>query len=384
MKFIEADRLKALPPYVFARLDAIKREEMAKGRSLINLSIGDPDLATPDFVIDRFVSAAKDPKNHHYPSYWGLPTFRAAAARFVKRRFSVTMDAETEVCTLIGSKEGVAHFPMAFINPGDRVLVPDIGYPVYQSSTFFAGGSPIYYSLREKNGFLPDLGELENLVARGKPKIFFFNSPNNPTAATASREFLASLVSFCKKHSIIFAHDAAYSELYFDGKTPPSVFEIEGAKDIAIEFHSLSKTFNMTGWRLGFAIGHPDLVAGLAHVKTNIDSGVFNAVQEAGIIALDEGDAWVEKLRGIYQERRDVLYSALQKTPLKCLKPEATFYMWCRLPEGTASEAFVMDLIRRAGVISTPGSGFGTGGEGYVRFTLCNPVPILKKVAEIL
>ena len=294
------------------------------------------------------------------------------------------MNPETEVCTLIGSKEGVAHFPMAFINPGDRVLVPDVGYPVYQSSTYFAGGEPLYYSLREKNGFLPDVAELEKLVAQGRPKIFFFNSPNNPTAATASRELLADLVRFCRKHSIIFAHDAAYSELYFDGKKPPSVFEVEGAREIAIEFHSLSKTFNMTGWRLGFAVGNPELVAGLAHVKTNIDSGVFNAVQEAGTVALDEGDSWVDGLRTTYQERRDVLFAALQKTSLHCLKPEATFYMWCRLPQGTGSEAYVMDLIRRAGVISTPGSGFGTGGEGYVRFTLCNPVPVLKKVAEIL
>lgn len=384
MSFTQADRLKALPPYVFARLDAIKQEELAKGRTLINLSIGDPDLPTPDFVIDRLAQASKNPKHHQYPSYWGMVAYREAAARFMKRRFGVTVKADKEVVTLIGSKEGVAHFPMAFVNPGDRVLVPDIGYPVYQSATYFAGGTPLYYSLKDSNGFLPDLGELEALVKKGAPKMIFFNTPNNPTAATASKEYLGEIVRFCKKHNVILAHDLAYSELYFDGKKPPSVLEVDGAMDIAIELHSLSKTFNMTGWRIGFACGNPELVAGLAKVKTQIDTGVFNAVQEAGIAALDEGDAFVEKLRGIYSERREVLFQGLQRTKLKCKKPEATFYLWCRLPEGVTSESFVMDLIRRAGVISTPGSGFGTGGEGYVRFTLCNSVPVLKQVAELL
>ncbi len=378
-------RLQQLPPYLFARIDKIKQEEIKKGRKLIALGIGDPDLPTPQFVIDRLFSAAKNAANHQYPSYVGMIEFRKAVTRWYKSRFDVSLDAETEVLSLIGSKEGIAHIPLAFVNPGEAVLIPNPGYPVYHAATLFADGVPLHFPLLEKNGFLPDFADLERLVKQGpRARILFLNYPNNPTSASATMEFFKEVAAFAKKHQIIVCHDNAYSEIFFDGKKQLSFLEVPGAKEIGCEFHSLSKTFNMTGWRVGFLVGNARIIEALGQVKTNIDSGVFNACQEAGIAALDNYEPFCADLRAVYQKRRDILIPALQAMGLQCHKPDATFYAWARLPEGRKSEEFVLDLIRNKGVVSTPGNGFGEYGEGYVRFTLCSDIEVLKQVAEIL
>jgi LL-diaminopimelate aminotransferase len=383
--FQVANRLTKLPPYLFARIDKIKTEEKKKGRELISLSIGDPDLPTPEFVIRRLNEAAQRPANHQYPSYWGMQSFREKVAWWYEDRFGVSLNPDNEVLSLIGSKEGIAHIPLAFVNPGEGVLVPDPGYPVYSAATYLADGVPVTYTLREENRFLPDFNELEKLVKEGpKIKLMFINYPNNPTAATATVEFFEKLVVFAKKHQFIVAHDNAYSEIYFDGKVQPSFLEAKGAKEVGVEFHSLSKTFNMTGWRVGFVAGHADIIDGLGQVKTNVDSGIFNACQEAAMEAMDHHRSFTQELREIYQERRDVLVPALREIGLDCPNPEATFYVWTKVPKGVTSDEFVMKLIKDAGIVATPGNGFGVSGEGYVRFTLCTDIPTLKRVAEAL
>jgi LL-diaminopimelate aminotransferase len=383
--FDVTQRLKKVPPYLFAKIDKIKQQELKKGRTLVSLGIGDPDLPTPNFVIDRLVQAAKRPQNHQYPSYWGMTEFRRAVARWYEKRFDVSVNPENEVLALIGSKEGIAHIPLAFVNPGEGVLIPNPGYPVYHSATLFAGGKPLHFALREENGFLPDFAELEQLVQSGpKVRMLFLNYPNNPTSASATLEFFKEVVAFAKKHQIIVCHDNAYSEIFYDGKKQPSFLEVPGAKEVGCEFHSLSKTFNMTGWRVGFVVGHPKIIDGLAQVKTNIDSGAFNACQEAGIAALEHYEPFGTELRAIYQKRRDILIPALQAIGLTCKNPDATFYAWAKLPDGQKSEDFVLDLIRTRGIVSTPGNGFGEFGEGYVRFTFCSDIQVLKQVAEAL
>ncbi len=383
--FETTDRLKKLPPYLFARIDKIKQEEVKKGRKLIALGIGDPDLPTPQFVIDRLAAAAKKPANHQYPSYWGMIEFRKAVARWYESRFNVSLNPENEVLALIGSKEGIAHIPLAFVNPGEAVLVPDPGYPVYSAATHFAGGVPLTFPLLEKNNFLPDFNDLEALMRKGpKVRMMFLNYPNNPTSASATLEFFKEVVAFAKKHQIIVCHDNAYSEIFYDGKRQPSFLEVPGAKEVGCEFHSVSKTFNMTGWRAGFLVGNAKIVDGLAQVKTNIDSGAFNAVQEASIEALDHYEPFCTELRAIYQKRRDILIPALQRIGLDCRMPDATFYAWARLPKGVKSEDFVLDLIQKKGIVSTPGNGFGAAGEGFVRFTLCSDVAVLQEVAKKL
>jgi LL-diaminopimelate aminotransferase len=383
--FTVTDRLKKLPPYLFARIDRIKQEEVKKGRKLTALGIGDPDLPTPDFIIDRLTAAARRPANHQYPSYWGMSEFRKSVARWYDRRFGVKLNPENEVLALIGSKEGIAHIPLAFVNPGEATLVPDPGYPVYSAATYFAEGVPLTFPLLEKNDFLPDFAHLEALVKKGpRARLLFLNYPNNPTSASASLEFFKEVVAFARKHEIIVCHDNAYSEIYFDGKVQPSFLEVPGAKDVGCEFHSLSKTFNMTGWRVGFLVGNSRIVEGLAQVKTNVDSGVFNAVQEAGMEAIERYEPFCTGLRATYQKRRDILVPALEAIGLRCRKPDATFYAWARLQEGQKSEDFVLNLIREKGIVSTPGNGFGQAGEGYVRFTFCSDVEVLKQVAEAL
>lgn len=380
-----ANRLQMLPPYLFARIDKIKQEEAKKGKKLIALGIGDPDLPTPQFVIEKLYESAKRPVNHQYPSYWGMSEFRKSVARWYDSRFGVKLNADNEVIALIGSKEGIAHIPLAFVNPGEATLVPNPGYPVYHAATIFAGGVPLHFPLLEKNDYLPRFADLEALIKKGpKVKILFLNYPNNPTSASASLDFFKEVVAFAKKHQVIVCHDNAYSEIYFDGKKQPSFLEAPGAMDIGCEFHSLSKTFNMTGWRVGFLVGNAKIVEGMAQVKTNVDSGVFNACQEAGMAALDHYEPFCTELRSIYQKRRDILIPALQSIGLQCKNPDATFYAWAKLPSGKKSEDFVLDLIRNQGIVSTPGNGFGEYGEGYVRFTLCSDISVLKQVAETL
>lgn len=369
MPFQKATRLTQLPPYLFKEIDRLKDEQRAQGVDVINLGVGDPDLPTPDFIIAALDRAARKPENHQYPSYSGTNQFRESAANWCKNRFSLNLDPQTEVMTLIGSKEGLAHFPLAFLNPGDMALIPTPAYPVYHSGTLFAGGVPHFMPLLKKNGFLPDLNAIPESVAK-RAKIMFLNYPNNPTGAVADKAFFEKIVAFAKAHNIIVAHDAAYSEMGFDGYRPMSFLEIPGAKDIGIEFHSLSKTFNMTGWRLGFAIGNAEILDGLGQVKANIDSGAFNAIQEAGLAALNSDQSFVTAMQAIYKERRDILIQGLKKVGLTPDVSKATFYVWCPTPKGMTSADFTSLLLTRCGIVTTPGSGFGDPGEGYVRFAL--------------
>ena len=369
MRIEKAKRIEQIPPYIFAEIDKKKEEMRKKGMDLIDLGIGDPDLSTPEPIIERIKKAAEDPGNHHYPSYEGMFQFRQAAGNWFERRFHISFDPKTEVLALIGSKEGIAHIPLAFVNPGDYVLVPSPGYPVYRVSTLFAGGTPYFMPLLKENGFLPKLSDIPKEVAE-RSKLLFINYPNNPTAAIAERPFFEEVVAFARRYGIIVCHDAAYSELAFDGYRPLSFFEIEGAKEVGIEFHSLSKTFNMTGWRVGFAVGNPEIVSGLGRVKTNIDSGVFQAIQEAGIEALNRYDTPIPNLIRIYEGRRDVMVKGLRELGLEVDLPKATFYLWIRVPRGYTSAQFATLLIENAGIVATPGNGFGDAGEGYIRMTL--------------
>jgi len=369
MAFSKAERLRQLPPYLFAEIDRLKAELLAKGVDVINLGVGDPDLPTPGHIIAELAKAAADPANHQYPSYSGMNGFRISVANWYERRFGVKLDPLAEVLTLIGSKEGIAHFPLAFINPGDLALVPSPAYPVYHIATMFAGGESWFMPLLKENDFLPDLDSIPADVAK-RARIIFINYPNNPTGAVAGRDFYEKVVEFAKKYDIIVCHDAAYTEMCFDGYQPMSFLEVPGAMDIGVEFHSLSKTYNMTGWRLGFMVGNREIVSGLGSIKSNIDSGAFNAVQYAGIAALEGDQAPVIEMRRIYQERRDILIAGLREAGLEPRVPMATFYVWCPTPAGYTSKEFTALLLKEAGIVTTPGSGFGDPGEGYVRMAL--------------
>ncbi len=364
-----ADRLKRLPPYLFAQIDRQKKEARARGVDLIDLGIGDPDLPTPPHIIEALAEAAHDPRNHRYPDYEGMLAFREAAARWYQKRFGVSLDPGTEVLTLIGSKEGTAHIPLAFVNPRDVVLVPDPGYPVYQNGTLFAGGEPVAMPLMAKHGFLPDLDAIPEEAAR-RAKLLFVNYPNNPTAACADLAFFERLVHFARRYEIIVCHDAMYSELRFDDHPVPSFLEVPGAKEVGIEFHSLSKSYSMTGWRIGFCVGNRDVVAGLGKVKTNVDSGVFQAIQYAGIAALSGSQECVSRARETYQERRDLVVRGLRKLAWPVEAPKATFFVWAPVPNGGGSTEWAARLLREAGVVVTPGVGFGPAGEGYYRIAL--------------
>ncbi len=376
-----AGRVKNLPPYLFAAIDKMKQDALSKGVDLIDLSIGDPDTPTPRHIVESMRKAVKNPAHHQYPSYSGMLSFRQAVAVWYRKRFNVTLDPATEVLSLIGSKEGIGHVPLAFVNPGDVVLVPSPGYPVYPVATLFAGGISHTMPLLEKNGYLPDLKAIPGSVLK-KAKLMFVNYPNNPTSACAGRAFYKDVVSFAARNNIIVCHDAAYSEVYYDDKKPLSFLQIPGAKDVGIEFHSLSKTYNMTGWRIGFVVGNKDAIAGLGKIKTNLDSGIFQAIQEAGIEALNTDDTVLKKIRDMYQGRRDALCDGLKKLGLALDKPEASFYLWVKCPKGYSSMDFTVHLLNNAGILSTPGNGFGAPGEGYIRFALTVPVKRIKEAVE--
>ena len=368
MPFDRAERLKALPPYLFAEIDKKKKAAIAAGRDVINLGIGDPDTPTPDFIVEALASAARDPKNHQYALDSGLPEFRKAAADWFARRFGVTLDPSSEVYPTIGSKEAIAHFPLAVLNPGDVALVPEPGYPPYRAGTIFAGAEPVMMPLLAKNGFLPDLGAIPAKALK-RAKLIYVNYPNNPTAAIAPRDFYVELVKFAKKHNLFVASDLAYSEVYFDEK-PMSLLEIDGARDVAIEFHSLSKTFNMTGWRVGFAVGNPQLVGHLGQLKTNLDSGIFQAIQVAGITALARTDEVTSRMVKIYRGRRDALVAGLASAGWTVIPPKAAFYAWIPTPKNLPSTVVASRLLEEADIVVTPGIGLGPSGEGYVRAAL--------------
>lgn len=375
-----AERVKNLPPYLFAAIDKMKQEAISKGVDLIDLSIGDPDIPTPSHIVESMKSAVEKPEHHRYPSYEGMLVYRDAVSQWYKKRFNVSLDPKSEVLSLIGSKEGIGHIPLAFINPGDIVLVPSPGYPVYPVATLFAGGQPYIMPLIEENNYLPDFNSIPSDILK-KAKLMFINYPNNPTSAVAGKDFFAKAMELALANNIIVCHDAAYSEIYYDEEKPMSFLQIEGAKDVGIEFHSLSKTYNMTGWRIGFAVGNKDVIAGLGKIKTNLDSGIFQAIQEAGITALNTDDKTLSDIRSIYQERRDILYNGLVKLGMSVRKPKASFYLWAKVPKGFDSSKFVSHLLENAGVLGTPGVGFGAPGEGYIRFALTQPA---KRISEAI
>jgi len=364
-----SDRLKKLPPYLFVEIDRLKRQAREAGRDIIDLGIGDPDQPPPKFIIDALCGASGEEGIHKYALDLGQPEFRGAIAAWYKERFNVDLDPDTETLPLIGSKEGIAHFPLAFLNRGDYSLIPDPCYPPYKGGTIFAGGEPYLMPLLASNAFLPDLKKVP-LTIRKKAKLIYINYPNNPTSATAEKAFYREVVDFAVKNKLIIISDLAYSEIAYDGYKPASLLSVPGAKDITIEFHSLSKTFNMTGWRVGWACGNAELIAGLAKVKSNIDSGIFTAIQRAGTAALRLKTDHLAAMNRMYQERRDVLVEGLNSAGWKVEKPKATFYVWCRAPRGYDSIGFSQELLKKADIVTTPGVGFGENGEGFIRFAL--------------
>ena len=376
-------RLDRIPPYLFAEIDRKLAEKKAQGVDVISFGVGDPDMPTPAAVVDRLCEAARMPENHRYPSYFGLAEFRASAARWLERRFAIKMDPSCEILPLMGSKEGIAHMALAALDPGDIALVPEPSYPVYAMGTLLAGAESHFLPLTPQGGFLPDLeGIPGDVLARAR--ILWINYPNNPTGAVAQVEFFERAVAFCRAHNIILAHDNAYSEITFDGFVAPSVLQVSNADDVAIEFHSLSKTFNMTGWRIGFACGNPETLEALGTIKTNIDSGIFNAIQIAGIEALDNRGEESRRMTGIYQARRDLLVCGLTSLGWEVTAPRGTIYIWLPVPAGFDSLGFSRHVLDRAGVFFTPGNAYGPSGEGFVRLSLTVPDDRIEEAVERL
>ncbi len=379
--FEKAERLKKLPPYLFKEIGKKKAEVMARGVDIIDLGAGDPDLPTPPHIIDALKRAADDPANHRYPSYSGMGEFKETVAWWYRKRFGVELDPENEVVSLIGSKEGIAHFPLAFINPGDVALVPAPAYPVYNIATLFAGGETFFMPLLSENSFLPDLDRIpDDILSRAR--VMFINYPNNPTSAVAGPEFFSRVAEFAIENKIVVCHDAPYTEVAFDGYSPMSFLEVDGAKEVGIEFHSLSKTYNMTGWRIGFAVGNREAIDGVGGIKSNIDSGVFQAVQKAGVEAIRGDQSCVREMTRVYTERRDLMVKGLRNAGFELESPKATFYLWVKVPEGYTSARLATRLMEDAGLVVTPGSGFGEPGEGYFRIALTQEKERLKEAVE--
>ena len=378
-----AKRIREIPPYLFAGIERKIEEYKEKGVDIISFGIGDPDLPTPDFIIEKMAEEIKNPENHQYPSSVGMLSFRESVANWYKKRFQVELDPTSEVVSLIGSKEGIANISYCYIDPGDISLVPDPGYPVYGIGTSFAGGEPYYMPLKEENGFLPDLKAIPEEIAK-KAKILWISYPNNPTGATAPLSFFEEVVDFAKKYDILVCHDNAYSEVCYDGYRPPSFLEVKGAKDVGIEFNSLSKPFNMTGWRIGFAVGNAEVIETLGRYKSNVDSGAFQAMQYAAMAGLDSDQSAVEANRAIYAKRRDVIVDAFNDLGWNLEAPKATFYIWAPVPKGYTSASFAEYVLDQAGIVVTPGSGYGPSGEGYFRISLTIPEERVREAAERL
>jgi len=373
-----ARRIEALKPYLFVEINKKIAEKKAKGEEIISFAIGDPDIPTPPHIVNRLCQAAQDPANHRYPESEGLPELHQAIAAWYKRRFNVTLDPATEVLPLIGSKEGIAHIAFCFIDPGDTALVPDPAYPVYAIGTQLAGGRPYYLSLKAENGFLPNLKGIQDFILK-KTKVLWLNYPNNPTGAVAEIDFFNQVVEFARKNDILVCHDGPYSEVAFDGYQPVSFMQAEGAKDVGIEFHSLSKSYNMTGWRIGMVVGNPDAIGALRTLKSNLDSGIPQAIQYMAIEALNGPQDCVAEHNAIYQRRRDLIVEVLNKIGLEVVVPKASLYIWAKVPEGYNSVDLTADLLDQVGVAVTPGVGYGRSGEGYVRLSLTIPDASLVK-----
>ncbi len=362
-------RLDQLPPYLFVEIDRRKKEAIAAGRDVIDFGVGDPDKPTHNFIVDKMAEAIRDPANHTYALGAGTKAFRQTCADFFAKRYDVTLNPDGEVIALLGSKEAIGHLPTGIIDAGDVVLVPDPGYPVYQSGTIFAGGICHLMPLLPDRGWLPDLSQIPSDI-RHRAKIMYLNYPNNPTSACATLDFFEEAINFAKEHSLLVVQDAAYNEMYF-GDPPPSILQVSGAKETAIELHSFSKTFNMTGWRVGYAVGNASALSSLAKVKANMDSGVFQAVQHAAIAALTGIDrSEVKDQMQMYRRRRDTMVSGLQELGWDVQSPDATFYVWVKCPKGFDSMSASTKALDQAGCVIIPGIGFGSAGEGYVRFAL--------------
>ncbi|MDK2901548.1 MAG: LL-diaminopimelate aminotransferase [Thermosediminibacterales bacterium] len=365
----KATRIKKIPPYLFAEIDKKKEAAIKRGVDVISLGIGDPDLPTPGYIIESLYRSVQNPANHQYPSYIGSLNFRKAVADWYRRRYNIELDPETEVMALIGSKEGIAHMFWAYIDPEDYALIPDPAYPVYKTGTIFAGGVPYIMPLRAENNFLPDLSAIGIEIAK-KAKLMFLNYPNNPTASVASLEFFQRVVDFAREHNILVCHDSAYIDITFDGYKAPSILQAQGAKDVCVEFGSLSKPFNMTGWRIGYAVGNKEALANLAVIKTNIDSGQFNSIQDAAIDALEGPEDQINRMIEVYKKRRDLVVDTLKNIGIDIEKPKGTFYIWAPVPHGYTSAQFAEMLLEQTGVIVSPGNAYGNYGEGYFRISL--------------
>ncbi len=376
MKF--SRRMEKLKPYLFVEINKKIAEKKARGEEVISFAIGDPDIPTPPHVIERLCQAAHDPANHRYPETAGLPELCQAIAGWYQRRFNVSLDPETEVLPLIGSKEGIGHIAFCFIDQNDIALVPDPAYPVYSISTLLAGGQPYYLALKEENNFLPDLDSISNDVLR-KAKLLWINYPNNPTGAVAGLDFYNKVVEFARQYDIAVCHDGPYSEVAFDGYQPASFLQANGAKAVGVEFQSLSKIYNMTGWRIGMVVGNAKMIDALRRLKSNLDSGIPQAIQYAAIAALTGPQECIAEHNTVYQRRRDLVIKVLTKIGLKVTVPKASFYVWAEVPNGYNSVDFTADLLDQVGVAVTPGVGYGQSGEGYVRLSLTVPDAALEK-----
>jgi LL-diaminopimelate aminotransferase len=375
-----AERLSALPPYVFARLDELKARAREQGLDLIDLGMGNPDGSAPAPVIEAAIAALQNPANHGYPPFEGTANFRTAIANWYRRRYDVSLDPDSEALPLLGSKEGLGHLALAYINPGDLVLVPSPAYPAHFRGPLIAGGTIHSLNLKPENDWLIDLGAIPEDVAR-RAKILYFNYPSNPTAATAPREFFKDIVEFARKYEILLVHDLCYAELAFDGYQPTSLLEIPGAKEIGVEFHTLSKTYNMAGWRVGFVVGNRHIIQGLRTLKTNLDYGIFAALQTAAEAALQLPDVYVHEVQARYRRRRDFLIEGLAELGWNIPKTKATMYLWVPCPPGINSTDFALDVLQKTGVVLTPGNAFGEAGEGYVRMSL---IAECDRLAEVL
>ena len=373
-----AKRVENLPPYLFVEITRKIAEKKARGEEVISFAIGDPDIPTPQHIIDRLCQEAQEPANHRYPESDGLPELRQAVAQWYKERFNVNLDPDKEVLPLIGSKEGIAHIAFCLIDPGDTALVTDPCYPVYPVSTMLAGGRPYYLSLNNNNGFLPDFRRIPEHILR-QTKLLWINYPNNPTGAVADIDFFNSVVKFARQHDICVCHDGPYSEVAFDGYQPVSFMEADGAMEMGVEFHSLSKSYNMTGWRIGMAVGNGTIIDALKRLKSNLDSGIPQAIQYAAIEALTGPQDCIQEHNAIYQRRRDLLVETLNNIGLNAKPPKASLYVWAQVPAGYTSVEFTNDLLEQVGVVVTPGTGYGRSGEGYVRLSLTIPDASLVK-----
>jgi LL-diaminopimelate aminotransferase len=376
-----SNRLKNIPPYVFAEIAKKSQAVAARGVDVINLGIGDPDQPTPKFIVEAMQKALDNPANHKYPPFGGTPEYKQATAEWVKNRFGFTVDPVNEVTSLIGSKEGIHNIIMAYVDPGDIALIPDPAYPVYRTSTILAGGIPHFMPLKPENDFLPDLDAIPADIAR-KAKLMFINYPNNPTAGVCDLNFMKKAVEFAKQYDILLVHDLAYSEMTFDGYKAPSILEVPGAKEISIELHSLSKTYNMTGWRVGFAIGNEQAVKALAQIKSNIDTDVFRAIQVAAIAAMKGPRDHIEHCNKLYIERRDLAVDCFKKLGWNVKPNKATFYMWLPVPKGMTSNDFCTTMLEEAGIVVPPGTAYGPNGEGFFRMSLCTDKSRLKEAFE--